>query len=270
MSSPRLFLNSVPKAGAHLAEKALAAYGYARGQGPLGSSTVFGRQQLVKSIMRRPWVSADVVLVGIEVVAPVTAAWVRRRLSGVAPGQYLRGHVQHSGAFAALLDELDYRVLHVVRDPRDVVVSHAHYMMARPRHPFHRFYDELGGWSERLAFSITGGWVPGAGYLVSIAERYRLMEVWLEHPGALTLRFEELVGERGGGSAAVQLSSLRRLGELIGQPSVDPAEIADGIFGGSSTFRKGRIGGWEESFGDEHRDLFDRVAGDLLVRWRYS
>lgn len=267
---PRLFLNSVPKAGAHLAEKALAELGYRRGQGPLGSSTVFGRQQFVKSVQRRPWVTADVVLVGIEVVAPVTAAWLRRRLSSVAPGQYLRGHVQHSGAFAALLDELDYRVLHVVRDPRDVVVSHAHYMLARPRHPFHRFYQELGGWSERLAFSISGGWIPGSGYLVSIAERYRLMEPWKTHPGALTIRFEDLVGERGGGSEASQEESLQRISELIGATDVDVAAIADAIFGDSSTFRKGRIGGWRESFDSGHHEIFDRIAGDLLLRWGYA
>lgn len=266
----RLFLNSIPKAGAHLAEKALAALGCERGQGPLGSSTVFGRQQLVKSLTRRPWVSAEVVLVGIEVVAPVSASWLRRRLARVEPGHYLRGHVQHSGAFAALLDEFEYRVLHVVRDPRDVVVSHAHYMLARPRHPFHRFYQELDGWNERLAFSITGGWIPGAGYLVSIAERYRLMEAWRAFPGALTLRFEEMVGERGGGTTSAQRESLRRLAELIGRPEVDPVAIAQGIFGGSSTFRKGRIGGWEESFEREHRELFDRVAGDLLIRWDYA
>ena len=269
MSSSRIFLNSVPKAGAHLAEKALAGLGYERGQGPLGSSTVFGRQQLIKSVLRRPWMSADIALVGIEVVAPVSASWLRRRLGGVRPGEYLRGHVQHSGAFAALLDELDYRVLHVVRDPRDVVVSHAHYMMARPRHPFHRFYHELGGWSERLAFSITGGWIPRAGYLVSIAERYRLMDAWNSHPAALTLRFEEMVGERGGGTDAAQLDSLRQLNELVGGAERDLAGVAESIFGGSSTFRKGRIGGWSESFATEHHELFDRVAGDLLLRWDY-
>lgn len=270
MPTPRVFLNSIPKAGAHLAEKALAELGCPRGQGPLGSSTVFGRQQLVKSLTRRPLLTADVVLVGIEVVAPVRASWLRRRLAGLAPGHYLRGHVQHSGAFAALLEEQELGVLHVVRDPRDVAVSHAHYMMARPRHPFHRFYRDLGDWSSRLAFSITGGWVPGGGYLVSLAERYRLMEPWLRHPGALTVRFEDLVGERGGGSEATQADALARLARLAGAGEADLGAVAERLFGGSSTFRKGRIGGWRESFAPEHHELIAPLREELLLRWRYE
>ncbi len=182
----------------------------------------------------------------------------------------MRGHVQHSGAFAALLEESDFRVLHVVRDPRDVAVSHAHYMLARPRHPFHRFYQELGDWESRLAFSITGGWVPGAGYLVSLAERYRLMEAWRTHPGALTLRFEDLVGERGGGTRAAQLEALGRLVELSGAGDRDPAAIAEEIFGGSSTFRKGKIGGWRDSFAELHHDLLARQGESLLPGWGYE
>lgn len=270
MSSPRLFLNSIPKAGAHLAERALEELGYVRGQGPLGSATVFGRRQLSKSLLRRPWVTADVVLVGIELVAPVRASWLRRRLSGVGQGRYLRGHVQHSGAFASLLEELDFRVLHVVRDPRDVAVSHAHYMLARPKHPFHRFYRDLGDWNQRLAFSISGGWIPGAGYLVSIAERYRLMEAWETYPGSLTLRFEDLVGERGGGSESAQLDSLQSLSDLVEVSEPDLAQIALDIFGGSSTFRKGHIGGWRDSFEASHHELFGCFPDDLLLRWGYQ
>lgn len=270
MPSRRIFLNSIPKAGAHLAERALTELGCPRGQGPLGSSTVFGRRQLIKSLLRRPFYTADVVLVGIEVVAPVRASWLRRRLDGVGPSRYIRGHVQHSGAFAALLEEGDFGVLHMVRDPRDVAVSHAHYMLARPKHPFHRFFKELGDFKHQLAFSITGGWIPGAGYLVPLTERYRLMEGWDTYPGVLTLRFEDLVGERGGGSDAAQRRSLGQLCELAEVNESDLLRIAEKIFGSSSTFRKGRIGGWRESFEDSHHELLADQADDLLPRWGYE
>lgn len=264
---PRVFLNSIPKAGAHLAEKAMGLLGYRRGSRSIGSLTLFGRRQTIKSLTRRPLLTSDLVVVGIEMATPLRASWVRRRLGRVGAGRYMRGHVRYSGYFASVLEAGDFRLLHMVRDPRDVVVSHAHYMMDRPRHPLHDHYQSLPDWSARLAFSITGGWVPGVGYLESLAARYRSMDPWRDHPGALTLRFEDLVGEAGGGSAARQqqaLESLVRLLEL--EPDPDRLEaLVDGLFGGTSTFRRGRAGAWREAFDDSTLELFRRQAGHLVA-----
>jgi hypothetical protein len=267
---PRLFLNSIPKAGAHLVERALTGLGCVRGQGPLGSATVIGRNQWSKGLTRGPWLTSDLVLVGIELPAPVKASWLRRRLDRVRPGRHLRGHAQHTGYLEALLRERNYRMIHVVRDPRDVVVSHAHYMLARSWHPFHRFYESLGDLKSRMEFSITGGRIAGVGYLASIAERYHLMEGWLRYPGALTVRFEDLVGRQGGGANDRQREALRRICDLaeIEPRSLD--EVATSIFGESSTFRRGRIGGFSEVFDDRLSALFEDVWGSNNDVWGYG
>lgn len=270
MSVPRLFLDSVPKAGAHLVEGVLRGLGCRRGKRPIGSTTVLGRSHLLKSLLRGPWLSTDAVIVGIELAVPVRAAWLRRRLDGAVPGTYLRGHVQYSEAFASLLEERRFRVLHLVRDPRDVAVSHVHYVLDRPRHLFHSFYRDLGSWEKRLAFSIEGGWIPGVGYVVSIGERYRLMEGWERYPGSLTLRFEDLVGPRGGGDSESQRAALHRLGRWMGRSEEVVERIGSKVFGSSSTFREGRIGGWREAFGERHHELFAVEAGDMLERWGYE
>jgi hypothetical protein len=264
---PRVFLNSVPKAGAHLAEKAMTLLGVPRGARSIGSLTLYSSPRLPKSVERRPLLTSDLLVVGIEMATPIRASWIRRRLAKVEPGHYIRGHVRHSEYFAHLLEEGGFRLLHVVRDPRDVAVSHAHYMMDRTKHPLHAHYRDLGEWSARLAFSIAGGPVEGVGHLDSLAARYASMESWNEHPGALTLRFEDLVGEAGGGAAEDQETALAELMRFLEQEP-DPARIAalrDGLFGGTSTFRKGRVGGWREAFDDENLALFERVAGHLVT-----
>jgi hypothetical protein len=268
---PRIFLNSIPKAGAHLAVKAMEIVGLSQGARSIGSAAVFGRHQLLKLMMRSPWTTGDAVVVGIEVPAPVRANWVRSRLAQVGEGQFLRGHVRYSEYFSHLLGEGGLRVLHIVRDPRDVAVSHAHYMMNRPRHPLHRHYQSLGDWNRRLAFSISGGHVPGVGYLNSLARRFRSMNGWRELPGALTLRFEDLVGVGGGGSEEKQRQVVASLIAFAGVD--DPAaveRVVESLFGGTSTFRKGRIGGWRESFAREHEELFAAEFEGLLEEWGYS
>ena len=270
MSADRIFLDSIPKTGAHLLERALRGLGCRRGQKPIGSSVVLGRNGFLKSLLRGPWSSRDAVLVGVEVAVAARAGWLRRRLGAAAPGTYVRGHVQYSEAFSSLLEEGEFRLLHLVRDPRDVAVSHAHYVLERRRHVFHSFYRELGSFEERLVFSIRGGWVPGVGYLVSIGERFRSMEGWKRYPDVLTLRFEDLVGAGGGGDVDRQRRALGRLAAWIGRSEEEGRMLAGEIFGGSSTFRKGQIGGWREAFGARHHEAFARSADGVLERWGYE
>jgi hypothetical protein len=268
----KVFINSIPKTGAHLVVKALELMGLTLGTRSIGSATVIGRRQALKMLQRGPRLGSDVVIVGIELPAPVRADWVRRRLAAVEPGQFSRGHVRYSEYFANLLVTGGLRSIHVIRDPRDVAVSHAHYMMARPRHPFHRHYRELGDWTARLAFSITGGPVPGVGFLTSLAGRYRLMEGWARDPQVLQVRFEDLVGSAGGGDDQSQHEAIAEILQFVGQePRAETvSQIVDTLFGGTSTFRQGQIGGWQEAFEPAHIDLFRSQANDLLERWGYT
>jgi hypothetical protein len=268
----KVFINSIPKAGAHLVVKALELLGLTQGTRSIGSATVIGRRQRVKMLLRGPRLGSDVVIVGIELPAPVRASWVRRRLAAVEPGQFARGHVRFSEYFANLLETGGLRTIHVIRDPRDVAVSHAHYMMARPRHPFHRHYRELEDWSSRLAFSITGGPVPGVGYLASLAGRYRLMEGWARDPQVLQVRFEDLVGSGGGGGDETQRETIAQILRFVdGEPTEETvAKTVKTLFGGTSTFREGRIGSWQEAFEPAHKKLFQSLADDLLERWGYT
>ncbi len=269
--SRRIFLNSIPKTGAHLVTKALEILGHRRGARPLGSSALLGGFAVWKRLTRAAANGRNVVLLGIELPVPVRERWLRRRLGRIRPGGYGRGHVRHSEAFAWLLRDLGLETVHLVRDPRDVVVSHAHYCTRHTGHLFHRHYRELGTWERRLAFSITGGPVPGVGYLDSLAARFRSMEPWRDDPRVLHLRFEDLVGEAGGGSAEAQRAGLAALARHTG---IEPDEallddLTARLFGGTSTFRTGQIGGWREAFATEHLEALEQTAPGLSEAWGY-
>ena len=131
---------------------------------------------------------------------------------------------------------------------------------------------------ERL-LTIIGGVAQsnedaGGPYLPPIDQLLRPHLGWLHDPHTLSLRFEDLVGEAGGGSGAKQrecvLAVVRHLG--LGAPlesNVD--DLAEQLFGRNSlTFDRGRIGAWREAFDDEHKAAFKRVAGDLLVSLGYE
>ena len=96
---------------------------------------------------------------------------------------------------------------------------------------------------------------------------------WIGRPGVLVCRFEDLVGERGGGSVERQLRGIEMIGEHIGRP-LGPGQ-AEAIVSRtwsqkSSTFRKGVIGDWRNHFTEEHKQAFKEQAGAELVRLGYE
>lgn len=254
---PRVLVNSIPKAGTHLVTGLLAA--------------LPAMQSAGLHIYRRNYVPA-----GRD---PFSAEldWLRLRhtLAGVKQGQYATGHLLAHPALTEILADLGFRVLFISRDPRDIVISQAHYVAGLKRHPLHRKFARLNGESERIAAAIVG-FGPGESWpsLPSIGVRLELFKPWLKEPNTLAFRFEDLVGAAGGGDIEAQRQVVMQVAAHIDRAlSLDQAEVICGrIWSTASvTFRSGRAGEWRETFDDSLHELFTRdVAASTLADYGYD
>src|SRR5256885_15665980 len=96
---------------------------------------------------------------------------------------------------------------------------------------------------------------------------------WLDDPGTLVCRFEDLVGPEGGGSHERQLSEIHRVASCVERPLADDdaKRVADAMYSRTGlTFRKGQVGDWRNHFNDEHQQEFDRVARRHLAALGYD
>lgn len=95
---------------------------------------------------------------------------------------------------------------------------------------------------------------------------------WMNQPGVIITRFEELVGERGGGSDAIQTKAIKALANALNiQITTKQWEaIENDLFGGNKTFRKGQIGEWKEYFTEEHKIAFKTNLGTYLIKMGYE
>ena len=86
------------------------------------------------------------------------------------------------------------------------------------------------------------------------------------------VKFEELVGSQGGGSAEAQKEAVERVARHlgVGLEKQRLALIQESLFGSGRTFRKGRAGGWREEFSEEHKKAIKDEVGDLLVELGYE
>lgn len=274
MKTSRAFINSFPKSGTNLVEKLLRLLGYAQSQRSIAFSSVRGRHELVKRATRSSFLFGDSVSVGIECQASVSARWLRRYIDGVPPNHYMSGHAAWSGHLEYLLRQSDIKVIQVIRDPRGILSSRASYVVEKQNdwHPFHHAFKAMSR-RQLLQLYIKGGFVEEVGsYYSGIREALGRIEGWLHSHSVMVVRFEDLVGEKGGGSQATQREALQRIVQFLGIGDADLSVLQDQLFGGTHTFRGGQIDRWVDDFDPELTHAISEELSDLpsLRRLGYS
>jgi hypothetical protein len=156
----------------------------------------------------------------------------------------------------------------VARDPRDVLVSMLNF--ARKRQLPSHVSAILEPLSDEDALLLL---VEGRDRLIPFADYFDAYRDWLSAPGVTQLRFEDLIGPKGGGDAARQEQACMMLAALAGLPPTDDAVKAatQQVFNTKAgTFHKGAIGAWREAFTPSVTRAYDRHAGWLGPRWGYT
>ena len=158
----------------------------------------------------------------------------------------------------------------ILRDPRDVVVSHVFYVTdMEARHVHHEYYQSLPDFEARLTVSILGR--PDTDIeFPNIADRFAPYLGWLDHNEVLSIHFEDLINDRAPALTRIMDHFLARVPlQAPRQLILDSLESAINPQR-SPTFRSGKTGEWKKYFTEEHKKVFKEVAGDLLVRLGYE
>jgi len=264
---PRVLLNGPPKSGTHLLSDCLAL---------MPKMAFSGRHFALYDFFAEPdWLENG--NGGSRKPHPkLEEARLRQFLERCPQGMFVTAHARFHPVLDSYVRDLGFMHVLLLRDPRDVVVSHVFYVQREPLHHHHRHYTEaLGSDEERIMATIRGFGPDAFGNtpLLSIRENFAGFLRWVQDDSTLVVRFEDLIGPRGGGEPWRQLASIKELGSFVGRPltHAQAEGIAHAMYGkGSLTFRKGQTGDWRNHFTDDHRQAFKEVAGDLLVELGYE
>jgi sulfotransferase 6B1 len=207
---------------------------------------------------------------------PRAEASLVRTLEHVVPGEIVRAHLWYRPGIREKFQEMNALHLFIYRDPRDVVVSEAHYLAdMAPWHRLSKHFRARSSLSERILLSISG--LPAGQGGISypnVAQRFADYLPWLSDPNTVAVRFEDLASERFElvvrriGAAYAErnggLRGSRAIDDFVSQAHlfVDPSK--------SHTYRQGAVGGWRGSFTSEHVEAMKEVAGPLLVELGYE
>lgn len=212
-----------------------------------------------------------------------SANHIRWKIGSVPDKSIIRSHLMHSPEILEILHEQgNFNKFFIYRDLRDVAVSHARWITKEPRIFLHKPYLEKKSFNEQLMSSIRG--VPVGSPLGSnisqpdIGQDFARWKGWISDPDTMAIKFEDLVGERGGGSEQTRLALIEEILDRL-KISLSSQQIhsrfASNIMNPeeSHTFKKGgkgQRGGWKEIFTNDHKEAFKKVAGELLIDLGYE
>lgn len=264
----KAFLNSLPKAGTHLVSRILLLFGYSL-KGHLGSDIYLAKgkssilSRLAMALTERQY------LVGIDTPVKVARQPVDKTLSSMEPGEFMTAHVGYNSLLLDRLMTLGFAPLVVVRDPRAVLSSFVHYVRKEDSHILHPAFASMG--EEDAYLAALDGIALKEATLRSLKTRCTALSPWLSSPKVLSLRFEDLVGNRGGSSDSEQRKSLVALCEFLDAPIDNVEHIAQSLFGpGTQTFRKGRVDSWKEETPFSIMPIIDSKLRSILDEWGYG
>lgn len=169
-------------------------------------------------------------------------------------------------------------VIFMVRDPRDIAVSLAHYIGSlQDYHILRQYFSKLN--TEEKITSVIKGEYPIPIYInrkFSFSGNIRdlLMRYanWIKYPlsNVIFLRYEDLVGAKGGGSEQAQLKCIWHL-QLALHVAGRPLDYEPKIYNKkTNTFRKGQISNYQLEFSEKHNKLFGELTQDFMNLYGYG
>ncbi len=167
-----------------------------------------------------------------------------------------------------------FRGMHIIRDPRDVIISGCFYHQKAKEYWLHEPRQKWQGLTyqqkinsyrnidDRIIFEMEN---VGKGYVEEI------MRWDYRNPHFIEIKYEDLIRD-------INLTLFHKIFTFLGFPGSAIPEILDiaysnSLFSGkvnSAHVRSGKVKEWRKYFKPIHRDRFLELFGDCLVRLNYE
>ena len=211
-----------------------------------------------------------------------TSSHIRWKIGSAPDGSIVRSHLMYCDEILEILQQEKCQRFFIYRDLRDVAVSHARWVVKEEKIFLHQIYQQIADFDEQLMRSIKG--VPVGSPFGSnlsqpdIGQDFSRWQGWIDDPNTLAIKFEDLVGERGGGSEEKRLDKVKQILDRLAinlSAQEIKSKFASYVMNPmeSHTFvkgAKGKKGGWKTIFQPHHKQAFKQVAGDILIELGYE
>lgn len=272
----RVIVNSLPKSGTHLVGKLFDNLGLREYEpGLTGALLRETHRNPIRNLLkrkRRPKNNSNGLWIDLDVTDNLICRhWFQKHLSLIPDGSYVSAHLPYSNVLSDFFQSHRFRIVHIIRDPRDVLVSYMNFQKNSSKFPFHKEYS-LMNTDEIIDHIFTD---IRKRKVVSASLKSRIVNGlgWLNDPSVYSTSFEKLIGTKGGGNAEIQEKIVNEICEYLGinLSRNRILEISELVFDCTSeTFNKGKIGQWKTVLNEKQKSLVNIKLKSLLKEMGYA
>lgn len=270
MQSGKIFANGIWKSGNNLLLKILKLSGLEYAEFGLAASSLNGNFYLARQLIRGAGLQRYPISIGLDMSVNVSSKWLEKKVHRLN-GDYFSGHAAYSDSLLNILMKSDVKTIQIIRDPRDVLISYSDWIVKRPDYYTHNFLSSMP--EKDRCIALLKGYECNGQRIESLATVLDRSYGWItkKSDNIHVVRFEDIIGEKGGGDEGRQEEALRRVLSFLSMYDEKKIQsIKDNMFGGTHTFSAGRSGRWRDSFDDDLKYMIEEELGDRLSSWGYD
>jgi hypothetical protein len=180
-----------------------------------------------------------------------------------------------------LIRKYNYKVIAMVRDPRDALISHVFYMrtFAKSQNTRRDFFIVGPDFDKISLEQQIKSLIIGDSYANSYIDFYKERVGWALSPHNLAVKFEDLVSTVGGGDDQTRMNTILAIAQYINMNlSSSHLDYILANMGKDCTtemhngqvFQRSAIGNWKTFLNDEHKELLKQKIGKELILLGYE
>lgn len=266
---PRIIVNSFPKSGTHLLAKLIKELGFIDLPVMLLNNNYLDYRKPGNWDTWKPLRNSGLTEFSNPSRTEESTAVSLRR---IRPGQVCTSHLQYSRFVKSQIRLIKIKHLFIIRDIRDCIISQQDWRMDLKAHdhlPSWYFYlNALENETDRIQAVMEGR----DRFLEPYSYHLKYGWGWLDDPAVHLVRYENLIGPRGGGSSEKQKNEIKGIVRFL-EGSISDREIeiiAENLWGGKTrTMKHGKSSYWKNKFDNTLDQNFWQHYGSYMKKLGY-
>ncbi|GAB6045607.1 hypothetical protein JCM11957_12050 [Caminibacter profundus] len=263
----KIIANSLPKSGTHVLVRILELIG-------LKANKIHFSGSLIRRTSSNPLKNLikylkvincnQGVKIDLDIEHCIKTKYFEKLLINFPENTFSQAHMPFDDKIIKYLEKYNIKMIYIIRDPRDVLVSHFHHHLRDKGYEGHYLMKKLKSDKDRIIASLHGFNQGTQFETAPLKKRLKNSIPWyfIKSPFVFSLKFEDIIGEKGGGDKEKQLYTLKKLERFLEIDENYLVNRKDSIFfEKSSTFRKGQIGDWKNYLDEDiYKLIYDEIG----------